>query len=166
MFIDSGDLRRFLGVPSGPDEDLDLVAVTACDLAEQWVGPVTLVAVTDTIDTSSPSVALSKAPVASLTAVSSGVVGDYTTDSESGILRSVSGAPLGSLVVTYQAGYVVPPKWAVTAALIIGQHLWRTRRGAGGQRGVSDDAQIVGVGYAIPNQAAAILEPHRRIGLV
>ena len=157
QFIDAADLSRFLGIPvnGSQDEELDRVADSACELVEQWVGPVTPRTITETL---SAGQVVRHIPVMSTTSTT------HTVDSLTGLVSSTTGA--GAVSITYTAGYASPPNWATTAALIIGQHLWRTRRGAGGQRGVSDDAQIVGVGYAIPNQAAAILEPHRRIGFV
>lgn len=119
------------------------------------------------------TLALRRTPVLSLTslvAVLSGgttyTVTDLDMDGPTGIVQRRDGARLyGPLRATYVAGRVVVPANLTAAARIILQHLWRTQQGPGRpQLGTGDfdvTEQVPGFGYAIPNRALQLLEPHR-----
>ena len=121
-------------------------------------------------------IALRKTPVISLTSVlavlDSGTdytVADLDLDGATGIVRRLDGGCLyGPLRVTYVPGRVVIPANLTHAARIILQHLWRTQYGAsragsaiGGGEDFLATEQVPGFGYAIPNRALQLLEPHR-----
>jgi uncharacterized phiE125 gp8 family phage protein len=90
---------------------------------------------------------------------------DLDVDTDTGIVRSLSGAALwGDLNVTLVAGMrSVPPNYLL-AVRIITEHLWQTMRGqtqpdtSAGGYGDSLDARAGGlVGFAIPNRALELL---------
>lgn len=120
--------------------------------------------------------ALRRTPVISLTSVvailtggTSYAVADLDVDTRMGIVRRLDGGRLyGPLRFTYVAGRSVVPANVTAAAKIILQHLWRTQYGAsraGSAIGGGEDflvtEQVPGFGYAIPNRALQLLEPHR-----
>lgn len=119
------------------------------------------------------TLALRRTPVLSVTslvAVLSGgttyTVADLDVDGPTGIVMRKDGGRLyGPLRATYVAGRTVVPANLTAAARIILQHLWRTQQGPGRpQLGVEDYAvtePVPGFGYAIPNRALQLLEPHR-----
>lgn len=184
-FIDLEDVKAQLNITSGTS-DVELLGYidAACDVVEQWAGVVESRTVTEFVDMLGYSQAtfidplgrsslgtrtmvLRHRPVISIQAITSspsGLTFDplwFNVDSVTGIVRRTDGSTFfGQMIVTYTAGYVVAPGWAVLAAKIIAQHLWRTQRV---HRGMGEDpALAAGVGYLIPNQAAALLEPHRQ----
>lgn len=159
MFVDVETARRHANLTQdGITEDTRRVLESACGIVEDWCGLIGQTSVTETVGTDG----LLRARPIELTAVSSGVVGDYQLDDRVWRISPVS-APV---TVTYTAGYATPPSWAVDAALIIFEHLWRTRRGAGAnaRRGPAD-VQVPSAGYLVPNQAAQLMEPHRFVGV-
>ena len=159
MFVEVETARRHANLTQdGITEDSERVLESACSIVEDWCGPIGQTTVTETVGTDG----LLRARPIELTVVSSGVVGDYTLDDRVWRISPVT-APL---TVTYTAGYAVAPTWAVDAALIIFEHLWRTRRGAGANaRRAGTDVQVPGAGYLIPTQAAQLMEPHRFVGV-
>ncbi|GHH87816.1 phage gp6-like head-tail connector protein [Streptomyces capitiformicae] len=119
---------------------------------------------------------LRRTPVISLTSVTAILTGgtsytiaDLDTDTRMGIVRRLDGGYLyGPLRITYVAGRSVIPANITSAGKIILQHLWRTQYGAsragsaiGGGEDFSVTEPIAGFGYAIPNRALQLLEPHR-----
>lgn len=119
------------------------------------------------------TLALRRTPVLSLTslvAVLSGgtdyTVADLDVDGPTGIVQRKDGGRLyGPLRATYVAGRAVVPANLTAAAKVILQHLWRTQQGPGRPQLGGDDysvtEQVPGFGYAIPNRALQLLEPHR-----
>lgn len=122
------------------------------------------------------SLALRRTPVISLTsavAILAGgttyAVADLDVDTRMGIVRRLDGGLMyGPLRWTYVAGRSVIPANITAAGRIILQHLWRTQYGAsraGSAIGGGEDflvtEQIPGLGYAVPNRALQLLEPHR-----
>lgn len=172
-FVIRAEVMEQLGLPVGSPETgaMDLFLDAACDYVESQVGPVSSRTVTQTITVGGLSrVALRYRPVLSVTSAATRgtalTVGSYEVDLESGILSAVSGYTLPTEVtVTYVAGYTTPPSWAQLAALIIAQHLYRTRRGPSAVRGPQDVASAPGAGFLVPNQAALLLEPHRLVSV-
>ena len=135
---------------------------SACDVVEQQCGPIAVrTAITEQVVAPRGIAVLQYGPSA-LTSVPVGVVGDYTFDQDTGVVRRTDGGAWSGSV-TYTAGYATPPAWARQAALFIVEHLWRTRRGMGG-RTADAEAAVPGTGYLIPNRAATLMEPHRLAG--
>ena len=111
--------------------------------------------------------------VTSIVSVASGTAIDISAgldlDPNAGTIRRKLGYPfygpfftwLPAMTVTYVAGWGVsaPPAFN-TAARIILQNLWETQHGpsARPQMGGGDMVTMPGFGFAIPNQAAEILE--------
>lgn len=117
----------------------------------------------------SPTLALNRTPAVSLTSVTDLVYGnvypvaDLLLDTSTGIVQHSLGCRLyGTLSVTYVAGRPVVPANITAAAKIILQHLWQSVRTGSRSPGRSDDVTTIpGFGYAIPNRALQLLEPHR-----
>ncbi|MFD7093394.1 hypothetical protein [Streptomyces xanthophaeus] len=122
------------------------------------------------------TVCLRRTPVLSLTSVTAVQTGgptyevaDLSVDGETGVVQRLDAGRLyGPLRWVYVAGRTVIPANLSAAARIILQHLWRTQYGAsralGGLGGGEDFAvtePVPGFGYAIPNRALQLLEPHR-----
>lgn len=161
----------------------------ACDEVEAWVGPVaTRVVVGEFVDlmgrtiynelttAGTRAIVLRHRPVQSIQGVTSAILAgvtytttDFTIDSDTGIVRRKDGGTIfGPLLVDYTAGYVTPPPWARLAAKIIVQHLWKTQRGSSSGRPGSQtaDAMVPGMGFAVPGQAAALMESHRNVAAI
>ncbi|MEV6437239.1 hypothetical protein [Streptomyces anulatus] len=138
---------------------------------EYFVGPVAVRTVTELHSVGTVrALALRKVPVLTLTSVTPVLSGgtsydlaDLDLDEATGIVRLLSGGELrGPLRVTYVAGRRIVNESITAAARIILQHLWRTRlaQGRGGLAGGDDLTDpIPGLGYAIPNRAAQLLDP-------
>lgn len=102
-----------------------------------------------------------------LTGGTSYTVADLDLNGSTGIVRRKDGGRMvGPLRITYTAGRAVIPANITAAARIILAHLWQTQRGGsnrpqvgGGDYAVTEP--IPGFGYAIPNRALQLLEPHR-----
>jgi hypothetical protein len=187
-FITIFDVRDQLNITnSNSDDELEGYVDAACDIVEQWAGAVEQrVIVGEFVDMLGYSQATFIDPlgrsslgtrtmvlrhrpvisVESITSSPSGLTFDpawFNVDQLTGIVRRIDGSTFfGQMIVSYTAGYAVAPPWAVLAAKIITQNLWRTQRGT--RRGMGDDPGVIaGIGYLVPNQAAALLEPHRQM---
>lgn len=108
---------------------------------------------------------LANVPVAALTSVAD-ISGTPTWDvsalhftTSTGAVQALSGPTLrGRLTVTYTAGPTSPAANHKAAGLIILQHLWQTRRGAGAiARGGEDEVYVPALGYAVPRRAVELL---------
>ncbi|MEU9861328.1 hypothetical protein AB0D99_10650 [Streptomyces sp. NPDC047971] len=91
---------------------------------------------------------------------------DLDLDPDTGIVRRLDGGVLvGPLLVTYQVGRPIVPAALTSAARIILRHLWQTKQGPQRpQLGTGDfdvNEPVQGFGYAIPNRALQLMEPHR-----
>ncbi|WP_371670024.1 phage gp6-like head-tail connector protein [Streptomyces sp. NBC_00289] len=160
-------------------DDLELqVYVNALTATiERHVGPVEIRTVTETVNSRGPALALTQAPVASLTSLTPLQMGgtavaveDVYVDPDSGVVRRADGGNFygGPWRAVYQAGRGSVPPTINLAARILLQHLWRTQYGA--SRGLSgvgggDDYSVTepvpGWGYAIPNRVLQLLEPYK-----
>lgn len=181
LIISLADAKAHLNLSSATTHDEELrgwiEAVT--HLVEQYTGicPRSTIVEDHDIQPSGVRVlALRRTPVISITSATAVLTGgtSYTAaalavDSRMGIVRRLDGGRLyGPLRVTYVAGRTVIPANISAAAKIILQHLWRTQYGAsraGTAIGGGDDflvtEQVPGFGYAVPNRALQLLEPHR-----
>ena len=109
--------------------------------------------------------------VTSITSASGGVIdisGGLDLDANAGLIRRVLGLPfygpffqwLPQVTVTYVAGWgvSVPAAFGVAARIIL-QHLWSSQRGPSLlPMGAEELTTVPGFGYAIPNQAAELLD--------
>lgn len=113
---------------------------------------------------------LSADDLAGITSVTDGegvavAVDDYDADLDAGIVY-VPRRYRGTWTVVATFDMAIPADVRL-ATLIIGAHLWETQRGAAPspiamQDPVGDAQGYAGMGYAIPNRARALLEPHAR----
>lgn len=175
-FLSVLDLRPQLNIQGSTDDsELAVYADAASDLVEEWCGPVTPRVVLGELAYGTGSgFVLKLCPVLSLQTVTfSGadgqsvypipVVSDFTVDPESGVVARGDGYRVdGPYRVDYTAGRVGTPGWALLAGKLIAQNLWETRRGPKRPGGGGPDAMTSG-GFAIPNQAAAVMAAHRRV---
>lgn len=185
-FISVADVKEQLNITGTTlDSELSVYVDAACTIVEQWAGAIELRAITnefvdmlgysqatfiDPLGRSSlgtRTMVLRHRPVLSIQSITSspsGTVFDpswFNVDSLTGIVRRIDGSTFfGQMTVSYTAGYEIAPPWAVLAARIITQNLWRTQRGRAGMG--EAPGSVGGIGYLVPNQAAALLESHRQ----
>ncbi|MFD0353511.1 hypothetical protein ACFVHW_07140 [Streptomyces sp. NPDC127110] len=181
LILSLADGRRHLRYAPGDtsdDEQIREWLESVTELVEGLCGPCVRRTVVEdhTIGSSGTyALALRRTPVLSVTSAAGILTGgesylaaDLDVDSN-GIVRRLDGGRLyGPLRVTYVAGRALVPANLSSAARIILQHLWRTQygasRAAGGIGGGDDYAvtePVAGFGYAIPNRALQLMEPHR-----
>ncbi|CAM5617345.1 hypothetical protein SALBM135S_05886 [Streptomyces alboniger] len=149
--------------------------IEACTRAvEQFVGPVVVRSVSDTVRFSTArSVALSLIPALDITSVTqlrpggpAYTVDDLILDPDTGLVEHAGAERLhGPLRITYRVGRLIVPANIRNAGKIILQHLWRTRQGPGRPQRGTDDYDVTeplpGLGFAIPNRAVQLLDPDR-----
>lgn len=179
LMLSLADSKRHLAIdPDDTDQDEEL---------RDWIESVTAgvehhcgaVVVREVVERHSfrcsPVRVLRTIPALSLTTVApilnggtSYEVADLDLDGETGIVQRLDGGQLlGPLRFTYRAGRPVIPANLRIAGKIILTHLWRVKYGGsrGGVVGGSEDfsvtEQVPGFGYAIPNRALQLMEPHR-----
>lgn len=180
--ISLADAKAHLNIGSSTtthDEELRGWIEAVTHLVEQFTGICPRGTVVEDHDVQPSGVrvlALRRTPVISLTSAAailtggtSYTVADLDVDTRMGIVRRKDGGRLyGPLRMTYVAGRSVIPANITAAARIILQHLWRTQYGAsrglpgiGGGEDFAVTEPIPGLGYAVPNRALQLLEPHR-----
>ncbi|WP_435285912.1 hypothetical protein [Streptomyces bacillaris] len=146
-------------------------ALTA--VIERHVGPVEQREFTQTIQGRGQTMCLSHIPAVALVKVTPALpAGDdldlsgLFLDTSKGIVHRQSGTFAGThWSVTYTAGRDEIPPTIRLAALLLLQHLWRTKNGPARGRGTSDDfdvtEQLAGYSYAVPNRVLHLLEPYK-----
>lgn len=178
LILSLADAKSHLNISStSHDDELRGWLESVTHLVEQYTGICVRQTVTETHDiqpSGMRALALLRTPVLSLTSAAAVLTGgttytvaDLDVDGSTGLVRRLDGGRLyGPLRVTYTAGRTVIPANITAAARIILQHLWRTQQGPGRPiMGGSDDYAVTepipGLGYAVPNRALQLLEPHR-----
>ncbi len=159
-FFTDDQLRAYLRV-TGEDswDDIAVIAAASRQAVEDRCGAVDVRDVSERL----ASAALTYGPVIEVLSVSRDEsalsVSDYRVD-VGDVLTSTSGASVVGLTVQYRVGREPAPAWAQMAVRIIARHLWRTQRPS--RQGSEDQASS---GFAIPNAAMSLMEPHRRFGV-
>ncbi|MEU9616942.1 head-tail connector protein [Streptomyces sp. NPDC048209] len=155
------------------DTELQEYIESLTAVIERHIGPVEEREFTETIEGRSFSMCLSNIPALSLVsiepALSDGGALDLSTlvlDPGKGIVYRKGGTFAGTLwSVKYRAGRAEVPHTVQLAALLLLQHLWRTKYGPSKGRGNQDDfdvnEQMYGFGYAVPNRVLHLLEPYK-----
>lgn len=181
LILSLADGRRHLRYAAGDtsdDEQIREWLESITELVEALCGPcVRRTAVEDHTISSGGTyeLALRRTPVLAVTSATGILTGGPTYAGASldvdsnGVMRRLDGGRLyGPLRVTYTVGRVIIPANLSSAARIILQHLWRTQYGAsragagiGGGDDFSVTEPVTGFGYAIPNRAMQLMEPHR-----
>lgn len=174
--ISLDEAKRQLSI-TGTANDVDLQgyidALTA--VIERHTGPVENRNVTETVNAYGPLLALTQAPVVSLTSLTPVHTGgtavdvaDLALDGDSGVLRRLDGGRFagGPWIAVYVAGRSTVPATIKLASKLLLQHLWRTRYGAargnpGGGEDYDVNEPIPGFGYAIPNRVLELLEAYK-----
>lgn len=168
------DLKAHLQYPANDDGtddgELGYFLSAAVEVVEGIVGPLSPCSVTEThYGVSSNLIVLDKAPVVSLTSVTTAVprlLTDFTLDAETGVLRTIPGIRIyGDVTVTYVVGRSGVPFGVHLASVVIAAHLWQTQRGNGPSAGPlqPDLAPPVPMGFAIPSRATELLAPYRQV---
>lgn len=181
LILSLSDARRHLQIPvadTSADEQMRGWLESVTELVESLCGPVvrrTVVEDHALYGRGVTELALRRTPVLSITSAVGVLTGDPSYEAAAlcvdgtGILRRLDGGRLSGLLrVTYVAGRTVVPANLSSAARIILQHLWRTQYGAsralsglGGGEDFAVTEPVAGFGYAIPNRALQLMEPHR-----
>ncbi|MEU6702538.1 head-tail connector protein [Streptomyces wuyuanensis] len=157
------------------DAELLAYVEAVTPVIEQFTGPVENRTVTEQVNSRSNLLALSQAPVVSLTSLTPVLtggqavdVGDLAVDSAAGVVRRLDGGSFagGPWTAVYVAGRGTVSPTINLAARIMVQHLWRTQYGAargmvGGGDDVSVTEPIAGWGYAVPYRVLQLLEPFK-----
>lgn len=179
------DLKTHINIPSSvtaDDDELGDVLDAAVEMVAALIGPLESGSVTEVYrGVNSTMLVLRRVPVTEVTAISAryGIddtvpmtVTDFELDTDTGILRAISGARfLGDYVVTYSAGRVTLPASVRLAVLIVAAHLWETQRvpmqseGPPGFAGGVEAMTTVSRGFALPNRALELLRPYMTVSL-
>lgn len=151
--------------------EIGLYIDAATDTIERLIGPVVNREVTEKVNARGTRLALTKMPVVELTSItpvltngSAVEVDELDVDGEAGVVTRLDGGAFygGPWRVTYTAGRgaTVPPTIQLAALLLI-QHLWRTKFGAARGQSSADDFAVTepipGLGYAVPNRVLQLL---------
>lgn len=157
------------------DVELQAYVDSLTAVIERYVGPVENRIVTEVVNARGRGLALSQAPVVSLTSLTplalgglAIAVGDLYLDPDAGVLHRLDGGVFygGPWTGVYVAGRgeVVPPTINLAARMLL-QHLWRTQqgqaRGSSGADDVSVNEPIPGYGYAVPYRVLTLLEAYK-----
>lgn len=181
LILSLADARQHLQIPASDtsaDEQMRGWLESVTELVESLCGPVVRRTVVEDHSIQGWGVtelALRRTPVLSVTSAIGVLTGSASYDiaglsvDSNGILRRLDGGRMSGLLrVTYSAGRAIVPANLSSAARIILQHLWRTQYGAsralaglGGGEDFAVTEPIAGFGYAIPNRALQLMEPHR-----
>ncbi|MEU1122132.1 head-tail connector protein [Streptomyces sp. NPDC005899] len=156
------------------DTELQLYIDALTSVIEGYVGVVEEREVTETVAGQGPAVVLLQTPVLSVTSLTPVQTGGTAVDvarlhvdGPSGVVgysdRSVFSC--GPWTAVYTAGRAEVPPSIKLAALLLLQHLWRTKNGPARGASSSDDYAVTepvpGFGYAVPNRVLELLEPFK-----
>ena len=149
-FVTAYEVAQYARISGGVTEGLESIVEAACDVVVDACGPILVTEFVEDVPHVGGKGALTHTPV-----IAASSPAGLTVSHGSGVVRGLAGA---DPTVTYTAGYEVPPAWAVEAVKIIAAHMWRARLGP------SRDNPDSGAGYLVPNRAAILMEPHRKLG--
>ncbi|MGW2837309.1 hypothetical protein ACWCWD_06310 [Streptomyces sp. NPDC001493] len=160
---------------SGSDAEIQMYIDALTSVIEGYVGVVEQREISETVTGQGTAVVLLSTPVlaiASLTPVETGGtavnVAGLHVDGPSGVVAYADRSQFtgGPWTAVYTAGRDEAPPTIRLAALLLFQHLWRTRngpaRGASSDDSYSVSEPIPGFGYAVPNRVLELLEPFKR----
>ena len=156
------------------DTELQMYIDSLTSVIEGYVGVVEEREVTETVTGQGPAVVLLQTPVMSVTSLTPVETGGTAVDvarlyvdGPSGVVAYADHSPFsgGPWTAVYTAGRATVPPTIKLAALLLLQHLWRTKNGpARGSAGADDYAvtePVPGFGYAVPNRVLELLEPFK-----
>lgn len=156
------------------DAELNMYIEALTSVIEGYVGVVEQREVTETVTGQGPTVVLLQTPVLSLTSMTPVETGGTAVDTAGLFVDGPSGVVMyanrtafsaGPWTAVYTAGRATIPPTIRLAALLLLQHLWRTKNGAARGGGGADDYSVTepipGFGYAVPNRVLELLEPFR-----
>ena len=160
------------------DAELQLYVDAVTDLVEGVTGPLENRTVAETVR-GNTAICLTQYPVVSLTSITDprGIrtmnVADTVLNKRTGVIRPKFAVPFSDPVdVVYVAGRgyttATMPAAIQLAARITVAHLWEPQRGNAGVSGADDELtderqRSPGLGYALPNRAAALLKKWRKV---
>ncbi|MGW2533500.1 head-tail connector protein [Streptomyces sp. NPDC001499] len=156
------------------DVELQMYIDALTSAIEGYVGVVEEREVTETVTGQGPAVVLLQTPVLTVTSLNPVQTGGTAVDvarlhvdGPSGVLAYADRTAFscGPWTAVYTAGRATVPPTIKLAALLLLQHLWRTKNGpARGATGADDYAvtePVPGFGYAVPNRVLELLEPFK-----
>lgn len=156
------------------DAEMQLYIDSLTSVIEGYIGVVEEREVTETVTGQGPAVVLLHPPVLSVTSLTpirpGGIALDVArlhVDGPSGVVSYLNGSRFsgGPWAAVYTAGRTEVPPTIKLAALLLFQHLWRTRNGPARGGGGADDFSVTeptpGFGYAVPNRVLQLLEPFK-----
>jgi hypothetical protein len=94
------------------------------------------------------------------------IPGNIDVETFSGLLTVINGPPItGRVVITYTAGYQIMPYNYILGARMLLQHMWETRRGPGGQSGVTGPEELADFRHytSLPRKVTEMLGPPRPV---
>lgn len=177
-FATLAELKSQLNIPAADvsnDTELQIYLDASNDVVETMVGPSAVTTFTERYSTVNGSIITMRRPLVAVTSVTPDggaalAATAYIVDTVRGGLEIKNRLP-GDYTIVYTAGWSAIPPRGKLAQLIIGQHLWRTQRGGMVASVVADEGltPVPGVGFAIPNRAAELLQslnsPHTVPGI-
>lgn len=156
------------------DAEIGMYIAAITSVIEGYVGVVEQREVTETVNGQGAAVVLLSTPVvtvASLTPIQPGGtavdVARLHVDGPSGVVAYTDRSQFsgGPWTAVYTAGRPEAPPTIRLAALLLFQHLWRTRNGPARGGTNPDDYNVTepipGFGYAVPNRVLELLEPFK-----
>ena len=154
---------------SSYDTALTSYLAAAQKLVENRIGPVATASFSETVNARGSGLNLSYRPIVTITSLTpllntwpSFATADVAWDSRAGtVWRRDLGTLAGAWTVAYtagNAGVITDSQWL--AILLVGQDLWKNRRGAGTMRPgqIPEEAVIPGAGYMFPDDVQALLD--------
>ncbi|MFE9309515.1 head-tail connector protein [Streptomyces sp. NPDC006706] len=173
------DAKAQLDIETDTDDtELQVYVDAVTAVIERHVGPVINRDVSEVVHGRGTALALTQAPVASVTSLTPLLPGgtavaadEVYVDNDAGTIHRLDGGGFagGPWRVKYVAGRgtEVPPTINLAARILV-QHLWRTQYGASrglGSIGGGDDYAVTepvpGWGYAVPNRVLQLLEAYK-----
>jgi hypothetical protein len=180
------DAKQTVNIPASVgqfDTELRQYNEAITDFVEYYCGPVIQRTVVEELPGYGMTIALSQTPCLALVnwagttspmkpVMVYGVAYDISVlhlDPVLGIIRHTGGLPFfyGPYQIQYSAGRPIIPMAISMACRIIMKHLWAINRGGGaGSFGAGEEeTNFEGFGFAVPNRALEMLEPHRSPGV-
>lgn len=151
--------RTFVGNDSTDDDALLQAAIDlACDEVDERCGPTLTATITEHVLGDEEALVLScrATSLVSIAIFPSGSALDVSAYYVEGqLLRHKYGCEIETdLTVSYTSGAATPPTWAITAAEIIGKHLFLTRL-----RPTQNDPTAMST-FVVPKAALELMGPH------
>lgn len=90
------------------------------------------------------------------------ITNNIDVEASTGLITVVNGPPItGRVIITYTAGYQIIPYKYLLGARMLFQHMWETRRGPGGQSGITGPEELADFRHytSMPRKVMEMLGP-------